>query len=110
MAEPRQCVLAQGSRVGEVVATVESGRPPQAPLMTNDKPSAPFYNGRTYRVLGFLMGLGLAGVGLYVAFFTSLDSVLRIGGAIVMIGMGIDAMLAAMRGRQSLLGRIGPLP
>jgi hypothetical protein len=58
-------------------------------------------------------GFGAFFLALGVAIFATRDPAAALGAliaAIVVGGLGVEALVAAARGRRSLLSRIGPLP
>jgi putative Mn2+ efflux pump MntP len=78
--------------------------------MTGQRQRPAFYARRTYRVLSGLFGLCLAGIGTYALFFAVPPTTLQnVGGAVLVI-IGANMVLAALRARESWLSRIGPLP
>lgn len=78
--------------------------------MTDRREGPPFYARRTYRVLSGLFGLSLAAIGLYAIFFAGPSTTLQSLGGAVLVLVGANMMLAALRAKESWLSRIGPLP
>jgi hypothetical protein len=70
----------------------------------------PFYSRPVYRLLSGLFGLCLAGIGIYGLFFAGPSSLLQNFGAGVLVMVGANMVLAAVRAKESWLSRIGPLP
>ena len=66
---------------------------------------------RSYRWV--TAGFGLVFVGLAIAILLAADSQRKLGSAVaaaIVGGLGGDAIVSAVRGRRSLLSRLGPLP
>ncbi len=73
------------------------------------QPEHPPSQSRAYRTVTCLFGVFF--VGLAVAIFIAAE--LSVGvwiAGFVIGGIGLDAVISAIRRRKSLLGRIGPLP
>ncbi|WP_156119932.1 hypothetical protein [Leptolyngbya sp. KIOST-1] len=77
-----------------------------------EKPELPRgMQSRSYRWV--TAGFGLVFVGLAIAILLAADSQRKLGSAVataIVGGLGGDAIVSAVRGRRSLLSRIGPLP
>lgn len=69
----------------------------------------PLETSRSHRVVTGLAGLLFFGIALAIVFVTE-----RTAGPLVAAGvlgvLGLDAVVASVRGKRSLLSRIGPLP
>lgn len=66
---------------------------------------------KSHRLVGVLFGVFF--VALAVLIVATSDASTRLGAiaaAIVIGGLGLDLLISAMRGKRSLLSRIGPLP
>lgn len=66
---------------------------------------------QTRRVVGALFGIFFIGIAL--AILATIDDSNLLGplaAAVVVGGLGIDLLVSSLRGRRSLLSRIGPLP
>lgn len=74
-----------------------------------DRSQEPHRGNRTYRIAGAVLGLLFVASGLYLVFSPPQDA-LRLTGAIALVALGADQLLASWRGRASWLSRIGPLP
>lgn len=63
-----------------------------------------------HRTFTFLIGAMFLGIGIALPFIAPEAGWGGIVAAIVVGGLGLDAVVAALRNRPSLLARIGPLP
>ncbi|MBV6496454.1 MAG: hypothetical protein DYH05_11005 [Acidobacteria bacterium ACB1] len=63
-----------------------------------------------YRIVTAVFGLGLLILGGYVCVFGELDAVLRYLVGSVILLLGGDLVLSALRRKESLLSKLGPLP
>jgi uncharacterized membrane protein len=63
------------------------------------------------RIVGVLFGIFFLAVAFLILFTSSTSTrVAAIAAAVVIGGLGLDSVASAMRGKRSLLSRIGPLP
>ena len=75
------------------------------------KPAAPERRSKAHRIIGVLFGLFFVAVALLVvAASESSTRMAAIAIGIVLAGLGLDLIRSSLRGRRSLLSRIGPLP
>ncbi|MEO6076075.1 MAG: hypothetical protein ABIP56_04650 [Dokdonella sp.] len=63
----------------------------------------------TYRIVTFAFGALFLGLSIAVFVVSNRSLGAAIAG-VVIGGLGLDAMISAVRSKQSLLARIGPLP
>ena len=70
----------------------------------------PFYTRRVYRGITLLFGLVLLGVGGYVVLALEHSQWLVTGFGVILLILGVDAVIAAIRGKEPLVSKIGPLP
>lgn len=75
----------------------------------NEHDHKPFYARPVYRVMSLLFGLALIGSSLYLLFGQPARA-LQIIGALLIMALGVNLLLAAVRARESWLSKIGPLP
>ena len=68
------------------------------------------FKGRTYRLLSGCFGVFLAGIGLYALVFAAPLTLLRVAAGAGLVLLGGNMVVAACKGRESWLSRIGPLP
>lgn len=69
-----------------------------------------YYERTGYRTATAVFGLGLAALGVYVCLFADLGSPLRyLAGAVILL-LAADMLLSAVRRKESLLSKLGPLP
>ena len=78
--------------------------------MTDHKNTNPYYSRGSYRVVTGIFGLFLAGVGIYAAFFGVVDPVFRLGGGLLFVLIGGNAVWSAIQSKESWLSKIGPMP
>ncbi len=65
---------------------------------------------RLDRFIALLFGLVFCGIALAIVLLAQPLSTGPVIAAVVLGGLGLDAVVSAVRGTQSLLSRIGPLP
>jgi len=78
--------------------------------MSSD-PSSRTRRSSSHRIVDLLFGTFLAVLAVAILVWSDQSSVAgSIVAALVVGGLGIEAIICAMRGKRSLLARIGPLP
>ncbi len=65
---------------------------------------------RMDRLVAFFFGLFFCGIALAIVLAVQPLSTGALIAAIVLGGVGLEAVLASLRGKRALLARIGPLP
>ncbi len=65
---------------------------------------------RLDRFIALLFGLVFCGIALAIVLLAQPLSTGPVIAAVVLGGLGLDAVVSAVRGTRSLLSRIGPLP
>ncbi|MBU1360096.1 MAG: hypothetical protein KKC79_20750 [Gammaproteobacteria bacterium] len=76
-----------------------------------DRSSDPILLSRGYRRVTVLMGLFFMGLAATVLVLADDETLLGSAvAALVLVLLGLDAVVSALRGRRSLLSRIGALP
>lgn len=69
-----------------------------------------YYERSGYRIVTAVFGLGLCILGVYVCLFGELNTVLRYLVGTVIFLLGGDLLLSALRRKEALLSKLGPLP
>jgi hypothetical protein len=62
------------------------------------------------RMIWFVFGLLLVGIGFYVLLYGETSAARRFGGAAVLVLLGGNSLHSSWRGKPSWLSRLGPLP
>ncbi|MEO7798782.1 MAG: hypothetical protein ABIY47_13775 [Opitutaceae bacterium] len=75
----------------------------------NEREQKPSYAGPVYRTLSVLFALTLLGSSFYLLFGQRAGA-LQVIGALSILALGVNLLLAAVRGKESWLSKIGPLP
>ena len=70
----------------------------------------PTLESKAERVGAAVIGVLFVGVGLLILFLTHVETPWHLAAALVVMGLGLEAIVSAIRGKRSLLSRIGPLP
>ena len=66
---------------------------------------------KTSRIVSVLFGLFFVALALVIAVVSNASNILGATAAVVLVGViGLDLIISAVRGKRSLLSRIGPLP
>jgi hypothetical protein len=76
----------------------------------SDKPD-PTNSTKARRIVGALFGIFFVVIALVILFTSNASNrVGAIAAAVVIGGLGLDLVASSIRGKRSLLARIGPLP
>lgn len=78
--------------------------------MSDRDADAPYWARTTFRLFSAAFGAFLAAVGVYVALASEASPLARYAGAFVLVLVGGNLVVSAIRARQSWLARLGPLP
>lgn len=62
------------------------------------------------RIGAAVIGALFVVVGVLVLVATRVETLWQLGAALVVMGLGLEAIVSAVRGKRALLSRIGPLP
>jgi len=70
----------------------------------------PYYTRSAYRLVSFVFGLFLTGVGIYAVFIDLVDPSLRTGAGLLITMLGANLAWSAVQSKISWLSKLGPLP
>lgn len=77
--------------------------------MTQSK-SDPYYLRRSFRTVSLVLGVLLAGVGIYLLVDNALEFGWRMLAGLVLAVIGAETTSSAYRGKEPWLAKLGPLP
>ena len=79
--------------------------------MARPTDSPPLYARGSFRIITGLVGACAAGAGMAVLWLRSPEHpLLAVALGVVLLALGVQAVIAAVRAREPWIGRIGPLP
>jgi uncharacterized membrane protein HdeD (DUF308 family) len=78
--------------------------------MQSLRQKGPFYGRKLYRLFSSVFGLFLVGVGVYVLLLPAPKTILQMAAGLVLVLLGLNLFVSALRAKESWLSRIGPLP